>query len=60
MKTQKKSLTGATEEMEKELKESSVPYVPPVLNSGPMHPLFQKATGLTERIIAAAIDVHRG
>jgi GxxExxY protein len=24
-----------------------------------MHPLFQKATGLTEAIIAAAIEVHR-
>jgi GxxExxY protein len=24
-----------------------------------MHPLFQKATGLTESIIAAAIEVHR-
>jgi GxxExxY protein len=24
-----------------------------------MHPLFQKATGLTEMIIAAAIEVHR-
>lgn len=24
-----------------------------------MHPLFQKATGLTETIIAAAIEVHR-
>ena len=24
-----------------------------------MHPLYQKATGLTERIIAAAIEVHR-
>jgi len=24
-----------------------------------MHPLFQKASGLTERIIAAAIEVHR-
>jgi len=23
------------------------------------HPLFQKATGLTETIIAAAIEVHR-
>jgi len=25
----------------------------------PMHPLFQKASGLTETIIAAAIEVHR-
>jgi len=25
----------------------------------PVHPLFQKATGLTETIIAAAIEVHR-
>ena len=25
----------------------------------PMHPLFQKATGLTETIIAAAVEVHR-
>ena len=24
-----------------------------------MHPLFQKATGLTETIIAAAVEVHR-
>ena len=24
-----------------------------------MHPLFQKATGLTETVIAAAIEVHR-
>ena len=24
-----------------------------------MHPLFEKASGLTEKIIAAAIDVHR-
>ena len=24
-----------------------------------MHPLFEKATGLTETIIAAAIEVHR-
>ena len=24
-----------------------------------MHPLFQKASGLTEKIIAAAIEVHR-
>jgi P2-related tail formation protein len=24
-----------------------------------MHPLFQKASGLTETIIAAAIEVHR-
>jgi len=24
-----------------------------------MHPLFQKAMGLTEMIIAAAIEVHR-
>ena len=24
-----------------------------------MHPLFEKASGLTERIIAAAIEVHR-
>jgi hypothetical protein len=25
-----------------------------------MHPLFEKASGLTESIIAAAIEVHRG
>src|SRR2546428_12765108 len=25
----------------------------------PMHPLFQKASGLTETIIAAAIEVHQ-
>jgi GxxExxY protein len=25
----------------------------------PMHPLYEKATGLTETIIAAAIEVHR-
>jgi GxxExxY protein len=25
-----------------------------------VHPLFQKATGLTETIIAAAIEVHKG
>jgi GxxExxY protein len=24
-----------------------------------MHPLFQKAAGLTETVIAAAIEVHR-
>jgi hypothetical protein len=24
-----------------------------------MHPLFEKASGLTETIIAAAIEVHR-
>ena len=24
-----------------------------------MHPVFQKATGLTETVIAAAIEVHR-
>ena len=24
-----------------------------------MHPLFEKASGLTEAIIAAAIEVHR-
>jgi len=24
-----------------------------------MHPLFQKAAGLTEQIIGAAIEVHR-
>ena len=28
-------------------------------NSEPVHPLYQKAAGLTERIIAAAIEVHR-
>ena len=30
-----------------------------LLSSGPMHPLYQKAAGLTETIIAAAIEVHR-
>ena len=25
-----------------------------------MHPLFEKASGLTEAIIAGAIEVHRG
>ena len=30
-----------------------------LLKSGPMHPLYQKAAGLTEAIIAAAIEVHR-
>jgi hypothetical protein len=25
-----------------------------------MHPLFEKASGLTETIIAGAIEVHRG
>ena len=29
------------------------------LVSGQLHPLFQKAAGLTETIIAAAIEVHR-
>ncbi len=37
----------------------SVPSVISCLTSGPMHPLFQKATGLTETIISAAIEVHR-
>ena len=30
-----------------------------MFNSELMHPLFQKSTGLTETIIAAAIEVHR-
>ena len=29
------------------------------VNSSFMHPLFEKASGLTEKIIAAAIEVHR-
>jgi len=30
-----------------------------LLKSRPMHPLFQKASGLTETIIAAATEDHR-
>src|SRR5207247_8556383 len=37
----------------------SVSCVRSCLTLAPMHPLFQKATGLTETIIAAAIEVHR-
>jgi len=37
----------------------SVHSVISCLTSGPMHPLFKKASGLTETIIAAAIEVHR-
>jgi GxxExxY protein len=36
---------------------SPLPLLTPVPNI--MHPLFQKASGLTENIIAAAIEVHR-
>jgi GxxExxY protein len=38
--------------------ENSVSLLVPVQER--MHPLFQKASGLTEIIIAAAIEVHRG
>jgi GxxExxY protein len=37
----------------------SVASVPSCLNSVQMHPLFEKASGLTETIIAGAIEVHR-
>src|SRR6266704_3958378 len=37
----------------------SVPSFGPCLTLKAMHPLFQKASGLTETIIAAAIEVHR-
>jgi len=30
-----------------------------LLHLGAVHPLYEKAAGLTERIIAAAIEVHR-
>lgn len=40
-------------------KEISVISVSSCLISKPVHPLFQKASGLTETIIAAAIEVHR-
>ena len=33
--------------------------LPPVRSLSSMHPLFEKASGLTERVIAAAIEVHR-
>jgi GxxExxY protein len=37
----------------------SVPSVTSRLTSKPMHPLFEKASSLTETIIADAIEVHR-
>jgi hypothetical protein len=37
--------------------ENSVSLLAPVQER--MHPLFEKASGLTETIIAAAIEVHR-
>jgi GxxExxY protein len=37
----------------------SVASVTSCLSSEPVHPLFEKATGLTEAIIASAIEVHR-
>ncbi len=42
----------------KQRKETSVVSVFLPLKSWPMHPLYQKAAGLTETIIAAAIEVH--
>ena len=51
-----------TERTEMERK-TLFPLLAPVKNVAPfqkhMHPLFEKASGLTESIIAAAIEVHR-
>ncbi len=49
------------EQEQTEITESffSVPSFGPCLTLKAMHPLFQKASGLTETIIAAAIEVHR-
>src|SRR5437870_12102081 len=46
-------------ETEETQKENSVLFVRSCLTLMPMHPLFQKASSLTETIIAAAIEVHR-
>jgi len=52
---------GLSEQEQKEEteKETSVRSVISCLALRPMHPLFQKASGLTETIIAAAIEVHQ-
>ena len=46
-------------ETEETQKENSVLFVRSCLTLMPMHPLFHKASSLTETIIAAAIEVHR-
>src|SRR5207248_11748290 len=55
--THQKSLTGANRENGDE-KQTSVSSVSSFLTH-PVHPLFEKASGLTETIIGAAIEVHR-
>ena len=47
------------EQTEETENETSVHSVISCLALRPMHPLFQKASALTETIIAAAIEVHR-